>query len=311
MTAGFGGLLAMLGAFCYALGSVAIAKSSQSAQGRGNDVFISVLMTAVASGVLWLLLGPELPVYGNAVLIGIVYFVVAGLLGNVLGRLTLFRSVELAGAIETGFIRRLIPVFAAVFAFLFLGELITPTIVIAFLLVTGGVLIMMTRTNLKTATAMAVGDFAPKEKNKGRVMAFSSAAGYGASFVSRKLAMQTLPDPLAGVFIGAMTGLLWFAASAGVRLRNGSVAPLRIERPSGWQLLAGGAMTIGQVALFFSLMFTSVTVVAIISSVEMFFAAWLAGHVFKTERRPGRKFYIAATLAGSGVVLLAVAPGLA
>jgi drug/metabolite transporter (DMT)-like permease len=107
MTAGFGGLLAMLGAFCYALGSVAIAKSSQSAQGRGNDVFISVLMTAVASGVLWLLLGPELPVYGNAVLIGIVYFVVAGLLGNVLGRLTLFRSVELAGAIETGFIRRL------------------------------------------------------------------------------------------------------------------------------------------------------------------------------------------------------------
>ena len=60
MTAGFGGLLAMLGAFCYALGSVAIAKSSQSAQGRGNDVFISVLMTAVASGVLWLLLGPEL-----------------------------------------------------------------------------------------------------------------------------------------------------------------------------------------------------------------------------------------------------------
>ena len=66
MTAGFGGLLAAFGAFCYALSSVSIAKSSQSVQGRGNDVLISVLMTAVVSGALWLLLGPTMPELGRA-----------------------------------------------------------------------------------------------------------------------------------------------------------------------------------------------------------------------------------------------------
>lgn len=306
MSAGLGGLLAAFGAFCYALSSVAIAKSSQSAQGRGNDVLISVVMTTVASGVLWLFLGPELPDYGTVALIGASYFVIAGFLGNVVGRLTLFRSVELAGAIETGFIRRLIPVFAAIFAFFLLGEIITSTIVIAFLLVTGGVLIMMMRTTVKTTAVLILGNHAPREKNKGRAMALGSAAGYGGSFVVRKLAMQTLPDPLAGVFIGAMTGLLWFGAAA--CLRHRAAVPWRFQRPTGWQLLAGGSMTIGQIALFFSLTFTNVIVVAIISSVEMFFAAWLAGHVFKTERQPGSKFYFASVLAGTGVILLAISP---
>lgn len=310
MIAGFGGLLAAFGAFCYALSSVAIAKSSQSAQGRGHDVLISVLMTAVVSGILWVLLGPPLPELGQSVLIGVGYFVIAGLLGNVVGRLTLFRSVELAGAIETGFIRRLIPVFAAIFAFFLLGEVIDATIVIAFLLVTGGVLIMMTRPTFKKASALAVGDSVPRDKNKGRVMALGSAAGYGGSFVARKLAMQTLPDPLAGVFIGAVTGLLWFALSGLSQLRKRTTFSWRFQKPSGWQLLAGSSMTIGQVALFFSLMFTNVTVVAIMSSIEMFFAAWLAAYIFKTEKRPGPKFYVAAAIAGTGVILLAVAPAL-
>lgn len=310
MTAGLGGLLAVLSAFCYAFSSVAIAKSAQSVQGRGNDVVLSVLMTAVVSGFLWLFLAPDSAAYGKAALIGVGYFVVSGVLGNVVGRLTFFRSVELAGAIETGFIRRLIPVFAAIFAFLLLGEIITPAIVVAFLLVTGGVVIMMTRTTFKAASALAVGDHVPQERNKGRIMALGSAAGYGASFVARKLAMQTLPDPLAGVFIGAVTGLLWFALSGALRLHNWATFSWRLEKPSGWQLLAGASMTMGQVALFFSLMFTNVTVVAIISSIEMFFAAWLAGHIFKTERRPGPRFCIAAALAGTGVILLAVAPTL-
>lgn len=307
MSAGGGSLLAAFGAFCYALSSVAIAKSALSPQGRGNDVLLSVLMTAFASGLLWLLWGPELPGYDVTTSVGVGYFIMAGLLANVVGRLTLFRSVELAGAIETGIIRRLIPVFAAVLAYVLLGESITTTIMIAFLLVTGGVLIMMVRTSPKSAAAIALADHAPRDKNLGRAMALGSAAGYGSSFVSRKLAMESLPDPLVGVFIGAITGLFWFAVSAAIRPRHRAALRWRIRKPSPWQLLAGSSMTVGQVALFFSLMFTSVTVVAIVSSIEMFFAAWLAGHVFKTERRPGLKFYLAALIAGAGVVLLAIA----
>ncbi|APZ52431.1 DMT family transporter [Salipiger abyssi] len=307
MTALIGGLLATFGAFCYALSSVAIVKSARSAEGRGNDVLVSVLMTAAMSGGLWLIIGPPLPGADLAILIGVAYFVCAGLLGNVLGRLSLFRSVELNGAIETGLIRRLIPVFAAVFAVLLLGEIITPVTVLAFLLVTAGVIIMMVRALGRSGLLSTFSQSTNPDQRKGRALALGSAASYGGSFVARKLAMQTVPDPLLGVFIGALTGLVWFGASAlrPGRLRGGFKA---MQMPSRWQLLAAASMSIGQIVQFFALQLSNVTTVAIISSVEMFFAAWLAGHIFKTEKPPGRRFYIASVLAGAGVILLAVSP---
>lgn len=308
MTPVLGGLLATFGAFCYALSSVAIAKSAQSAQGRGNDVFLSILLTAAVAGGLWVVIGPPLPDYESALLYGVGYFAAAGILANVIGRLTLFRSVELSGAIETGLIRRLIPVFAALFAFLLLGEIITPVIVIAFFLVTGGVLIMMLRPFQKGGALAGTVQRSHAERARGRALAVVSAGGYGGSFVARKLAMITLPDPLLGVFIGALTGLLWFGTSSVALPRSRVRVRLPLRRPSGWQFLAASAMTIGQIAQFFALRLANVTSVAIISSVEMFFAAWLAAHIFKTERAPGSRFYVAALMAAVGVILLAVAP---
>lgn len=308
MIAVFGGLLAVFGAFCYALSSVAIVKSAQSARGRGNDVFLSIVTTATVSGGLWLLIGPPLLEYGAAVFLGVGYFVLAGLLGNVLGRLTLFRSVELAGAIETGLIRRLIPVFAAVLAFFFLGEVMTPAIMVAFLLVTTGVVVMMTSPSRRSGLPGVILERPAAERQKGRLLALGSAGGYGSSLVARKMAMQYLPDPLAGVFVGALTGLFWFGASAILRYSPQTQLRALLQKPSGWQLLAAVAMSTGQITLFFALMLADVTVVALISSVEMFFAVWLAAYVFKTENRPGRRFYLSSAMAGTGVILLALAP---
>lgn len=306
MDDGFGGFLAACSAFCYALSSVAIIKSARSPEGRGNDVIVSILITTVVSGALWLFLGPDLPSFSPAALIGVGYFTIAGFLGNVLGRQAFFRSVELAGAIETGFIRRLTPFFATILAFFLLGEGITVVIVSAFCLVTGGILIMISSPNLQYTHSVV--QTVPGEKNIGRAIALGSAASYGGAFVLRKLAMQTFPDPLAGVFIGAATGLLWFGFSGFLKPWSRRSVKPQFRMPGAWQLLSGALMTAGQVALFFSLMFTTVTVVAIISSVEMFFTAWLAAMIFKTEKRPGPYFYLAASIAGAGVILLALSP---
>ncbi len=308
MTAALGGLLSVLAALCYALSSVAIAKSAQSAQGRGNDVFLSIVLTALASGLMWLIFGPSLAGYGKAALAGVAYFAGAGILANIIGRLTLFRSVELTGAIETGLIRRLIPVFAAVIAVIVLGEVITARIAFAFLLITAGVFIMLVKSLKRVRLVNEVTQRPTEDKRNGRLLAVTSALSYGASFVARKLAMQTLPDPLAGVFIGAVTGLVWFGGSGMLRRRNRLRLHTLLQRPSGWQFLAASVMTLGQITQFVALKLTSVTTVAIISSTEMFFAAWFAAHVFKTEKAPGARFYIAAVLAAGGVIVLAVSP---
>ncbi|ETW11549.1 hypothetical protein ATO8_16580 [Roseivivax marinus] len=67
-----------------------------------------------------------------------------------------------------------------------------------------------------------------------------------------------------------------------------------------------GTISLGRIAQFVALKFTSVTAVAIISSIEMFFAAWLAGFVIRSEPRPGLKFVAASALAFAGIVVLSL-----
>lgn len=132
-----GEAFAIFAAFCYAFESVAATRNAQENGGRGNAVLLSIVLTAGFLGGLWLILGPPVPVpvAGADLWIGIAWFALAGVLATVLGRVLFFRSIDLAGAIETGILRRLMPVFATVLAILVLDEAITPAIGLAFLLV--------------------------------------------------------------------------------------------------------------------------------------------------------------------------------
>ncbi len=301
-----GEIFAILAAFCYAFGSVAATKNARENGGRGNAVLLSIVLTAGFSGGLWLMVGPSLPPLDADVWVGVAIFVVAGILATVLGRI-FFRSIELAGAIETGLIRRLIPVFAAVLAIFFLGETLTAASALAFALVFAAVALVVVMARGGAAAEDADAVRASRERNAGRILAMLSAASYGGSYVTRKLAMRWLPDPLLGAFIGAVAAFAYFAAAApfSPEYRRQLAAVLR--RPTGWQLVAAASISLGQTAQFVALRFTTVTAVAIIGTIEMFLAAWLAAWVLRTEARPGPDFAVGSILAMAGVIVLALA----
>jgi drug/metabolite transporter (DMT)-like permease len=296
-----GEIFAILAAFCYAFGSVAATKNARENGGRGNAVLLSIVLTAGFSGGLWLMVGPSLPPLDADVWVGVAIFVVAGILATVLGRIFFFRSIELAGAIETGLIRRLIPVFAAVLAIFFLGETLTAASALAFALVFAAVALVVVMARGGAAAEDADAVRASRERNAGRILAMLSAASYGGSYVTRKLAMRWLPDPLLGAFIGAVAA----AAPFSPEYRRQLAAVLR--RPTGWQLVAAASISLGQTAQFVALRFTTVTAVAIIGTIEMFLAAWLAAWVLRTEARPGPDFAVGSILAMAGVIVLALA----
>lgn len=302
-----GEAFAIFAAFCYAFGSVAATRNAQENGGRGNAVLLSIVLTAGFSGGLWLILGPPVSVAGSDLWIGIAWFALAGVLATVLGRVLFFRSIELAGAIETGILRRLMPVFAAVLAILVLDEAITPAIGLAFLLVFSGVALVILASPRRLGSDDDAARRAQKDRRLGRVLAVTGAASYGGSYVTRKFAMGWLPDPLAGAFIGALTGLAWFGAASLVSADYRRQARELFRRPARWQLVAAGSISVGQTAQYVALNFTGVTVVAIIGTIEMFLAAWLAAYVFKTEARPGLAFVVASLLAMAGVVVLSLA----
>lgn len=303
----FGEIFATLAAFCYALGSVAATKNARENGGRGNAVLLSIVLTAVFSGGLWLFMGPALPENGSGPWIGVGIFLLAGVLATVLGRISFFRSIELAGAIETGLIRRLIPVFATVLAILFLGETLNAAIAVSFALVFAGVALVVLTSRYEVAAGNGQAAGASGGRNTGRLLAIFSAASYGGSYVLRKLAMRWLPDPLLGAFIGAVAAFAWFAAAVLFRAEYRRHMAALFDRPTGWQLIAAASISLGQMAQFVALSFTTVTAVAIIGTIEMFIAAWLAAWVLRTEARPGPAFALASILAMTGVIMLALA----
>lgn len=304
-----GEAFAVLAAFLYALGSVAITRDARENGGRGTSVVLSVAITAMLSGALWLVVGQTIPDMSPDLLVGIAYFCLAGFLATVLGRVFFFRSIELTGAVETSLLRRLIPVFATALAVMFLDEALNAQIILAFALVFSGVAFVVLMAPAKLAAARAEAVRQRKERMAGRGLAVASAACYGGAYVTRKFGMLTLPDPLAGTFIGALVGLAFFCASAPFSTNYRQQISGLLRRPSRWQAVSAGAISLGQIAQFTALKYTSVTAVAIIASIEMFFAAWLAGFVIRSEPRPGLNFAAASGLAMAGVVVLAIERG--
>ncbi|CAM4131834.1 DMT family transporter [Palleronia rufa] len=286
-----GEALALASAFLYAASAVAIAKGSETRPDDGGAALLSVVVTGALAGGLWLLLGPEVPGWDGMAWRGVAFFVLAGVLANLIGRALMFRSVALAGAIETGILRRLIPVFAAILAILLLGERITPATAVGVALVFAAVAITVLRRGLPEKGGPARG--------RGRVLATVSAAGFGGAFVARKAGLAALPDPLLGTLVGAATGALAYLPLA---LRGGMARGL----PSGWQVAAAVAISLGQIALFFALSFTTVTAVAVIGACEMFFSAYLAAFLLRTEPWPGPAFVLSSLLALAGAAAIAV-----
>lgn len=304
---------ALFSAFTYAFSSVAIAKGAASG-GADNGALLSIVLTTLFSLGLWVAIGPGVLDWSTA-LPGAVLFVVAGLLATVVGRLFLFRSVALVGAIESGLFRRLIPVFAGGFAFLLLGETLSPVAVLGIVCVIGAVLLVLPVAPGKAARPAGPGIPVPDKHaqanaddiGRGRLFGAGSAASYGLSYAVRKAALERLPDPLLGALIGAATGLVWFLGAAAVTPTYRARFRSFLFQTGRWQILAATAMSLGQISQFFALQATAVANVAIIGSLEVFFAAWLAAYVFKSEPPPSWLTIVATCIATFGVVLLALA----
>lgn len=304
-----GEALALFSAACFGLAGVTIARGSATAQGD-NGAFLSVVLTAFAGGALWLIIGTQTlsPLDDGTVWLGIAYFAISGVLSTVLGRLAMFRSVMLAGAISASLFRRLIPVFAAAFAWVLLGESVGAMAALGMAVVMGSVLIAMTeRLPAIRADDHAAGAAALVARRKGRWLGAAASACFGGSYVARKLGMSQIPDAALGALIGALTGIIWYglAAIGSPRYRQ---TVLGLLRHSGrWQVITAAAMAVGQTSQFFALAHTDVATVAIINSTEVFISIWLAAFVFRTEARPSRRVVLASLIAVAGVVIIALA----
>jgi drug/metabolite transporter (DMT)-like permease len=297
-----GEALALASAACFGLAGASIAQGMRLRTGPGGDngALLSVIFSAMVAAALWLLL-PSSAVVGTSGRVwaaAIALFVLAGLLSTVLGRLTFFRSVALSGATRSSLLRRMIPVFAALFAWIFLAEVPGLGDLAAMALILLGVLYAITGRATHTGPPAAPGVLV------GLGLGLASAGFYGGSYVARKLGMVDVPDAAFGALVGALTGLACYAVASVVSRQARKVVlelPLTTDR---WHVLTASALAAGQTTLFFALAHAEVAIVAVIGATEVFISALLASVVFRTEVRPSFRLVTGMTLAVAGVGVL-------
>lgn len=298
-----GELIALASAALYALSGVSIARgAAERPDVRGdNGAFLSILLTALFSLVFWMGTGGLDVLTGataTSLWTGIALFVAAGVFSTVLGRVAMFRSVKRGGAVRASMMRRLTPVFAAIFAVLLLAEIPSlPALAgMAFILAGTAVLGRLVKGG-------AVG-------RKGWVTWGATSAGcYGLSYVLRKMALAQLPGAAFGALIGAVTGLFWYVFVAPFSPRA-SRAMTQVFRDAGrWQILTATTLALAQIGQFVALSRTDVATVAIIGSTETIISIFLAGYVFGTEAKPGPLLWAGAILSTIGVVMIALFSG--
>ncbi|MCA0858875.1 EamA family transporter [Phaeobacter italicus] len=288
-----GELFALLSAACYGLAGVTIARSRNQRRGDGG-VFLSVLMTALLTGALWLLVGPETTLQsGTTGKNALALFALAGVFATVLGRLFMYRSTEILGPVAAAMLRRLIPFFAIPLAILMIGDWPGPAELLGGVLVVAGMFFF-------------AGGAAPLGTLAGVLLGLLSAASYALSYSLRKLGLLQLPDPLLATCVGAMAGCLCYVGwdlLSGNKDKCTRLHDLFADRSPRF-LGTGLLLSVGQTLQLAALLHTSVTSVALIGALDVLFSALFAALLLRQRLRPTLSRMMATLLVGLGTALL-------
>ena len=301
-----GQFCALASAFSFAFASIAI--SSNKRTGNPNDgAFLSVIMTVLLALGLFLIFekasipDPRDPVF----LTGVLWFCMAGLFAMVFGRTLVFKSIGLLGVTRGTTVKKLNPFFSIVLAVIFLNEvLIGPELI--------GVLALATAIFLLISDKSRKYEYETENKPKKwsailplYVPGLLSCMAYAVSYIARKNGLITMGSPAFGTFVSALSGVLFYLILAlGFRSYRAFVCE-GIQNIKPITIGIGLSMSVGQVLFFTALTYEELSTVVMIGSLETFIAIFLSVAIFKLEGRPSVKQVMAATLATTGVSLVA------
>ena len=308
MIAWLGQAFALASVISFSFASVAVSKAAQNGR-RGGGALLSVVMTAVIAGAIWLLteIGDTLASPTGEMWKGLAWFAVSGLLTTAAGRSLYFVSVRDLGAVRATAMKRVTPLFSVLLAVVILGEMLAHRTAMGLLMVAASIFLLFGESLALARRRRRLSD-QPGEPEflfwrgygSGALSGFSYAAGY----IVRKIGLVALPNGLFGTFVGAMTALAYYAIVAIARPDQRAILKAELRLHNAWHVLAALAISLGQICVFAALQFTTVTRLAVISSLEVFITMVLSVFIFRSDAMPGLVTWIATILATVGVIVI-------
>jgi drug/metabolite transporter (DMT)-like permease len=216
-----------------------------------------------------------------------------------------YRSVHDLGVVHAAAVRRINPFFSVLLAWLVLGELINPSMGIGLALIAIS-FIMLLVARYRVGRRIPERPEVPAAPLAGYTYGVASGGAYALGLLARKLGLAGIADPSLGTFIGALAAIIFYvAASVWVADYRRAFRELTTTI-NPWQLLAALLISAGQITQFAALQYTTVSRVAIISSLEILISILLAVYVFRTESRLTWTTLLGVLVGTAGVMAVAL-----
>ncbi len=230
-----------------------------------NGVIVSSLVQFILLSILLFIQPPKM---FNWTAIGL--FAASGFFASTLGRLFNFTSIERLGVPISSTIIGSNPLFSTFLAILFLGEQVDLTTLFGTILIVGGIAI--TRSG---------GQAVRKHRGRDLVVPLASATFYGASSITRKAALNILPDPVLGAVIGAMTSLIAYASFLLLKQKNRVLMVKWYD--AKFFMVNGLVLTLAWLSMLTALSTGKVSVVTALGGTSPLFAVLLSAILVKTD----------------------------
>ncbi|MDB5763368.1 MAG: hypothetical protein JWQ21_2363 [Herminiimonas sp.] len=308
-----GELLALLSACCFASANVTIMRGA-GPKGEDNGAFLSILITLTISAMLWIFFGlrdgwPRLD------RLGMLWFAGAGVLTIFIGRVFGYASVQHIGAVRASAVKRLSPMFSVMLGVLVLGESLDSPTIIGMLLIFSSFAVLLKQSLTARAPSEESGAPRPAQSlvtmltNIGFFYGPISALAYAVGYVARKQGLMLMPEPAFGTMFGSMVGAVVFVLAARFldSYRHAIRSALTTFNP--WLLAAGILSSTGQILYFSALSYSSISRVALISSMEVFVTMFLSIILFRSRQQLTAPILLAGGLGVAGTALIVLRAG--
>jgi O-acetylserine/cysteine efflux transporter len=280
-------LLSLFTALCYGASSI-LARKGMKDSNPMTGVVVGSLVQAILLAILVI---AEPPDAFSWTAVGL--FVASGILASTLGRLFNFMSIDRFGVALAASIIGSSPLFSTLLAAVFLGEKIDAATLFGTILVVAGI-----------AVVRSGGQAVKELRSNALVLPLASAIFYGASSVTRKAALNILPESSFGALVGAIASLTIYSTYLLASRRTGE---LRVNWGSGrFWVVNGVVVTLAWLSMFTALTHGKVSVVSALGGTNPLFSIILGALLLKGSEELNSRIVVGslAIVAGAMVITL-------
>jgi transporter family protein len=301
-----GVLFACMAAFFWGSSAILIKKASE--QGDlllGTYVTLLANMAVVVSTVL---ATQDLSIFLKLSTRSLLFFLTIAMMNYLVGRTLYYQSIRHIGASRAASIEGLEPVFAAIFAVFFLGEILSLRVLAGTVLVLSGLGLLLTENPMAKRGAIPP----PNQGNilKGRVFAILTAIAWGLVPTLLKLALgpkgspEHVPAPVA-LLVCLLFGMVIYTAF--LTIRGGLARPYNLRRRGLLLFLFSGMVSsLAQLSYFTALEAGRALVVVPIQSSHRLFTLAFSYLLIQQLERVNSRLVLAGCLTVFGVVVISM-----